>query len=43
MHEDQAGLEPWMMEVVSGHPTILWDGQRRGMFMREGRGYWKIA
>ena len=28
-HEDQTGLEPWMMEVVSGHPTVLWDGQRR--------------
>ena len=28
-HEDQTGLEPWMQEVVSGHPTILWDGQRR--------------
>ncbi|HEU5055866.1 MAG TPA: phosphodiester glycosidase family protein [Kofleriaceae bacterium] len=28
-HEDQAGLEPWMQEVVSGHPTILWDGQQR--------------
>jgi methylenetetrahydrofolate dehydrogenase (NADP+)/methenyltetrahydrofolate cyclohydrolase len=21
----------------------LWDGQRRGMFMREGRGFWKLA
>ena len=28
-HEDQTGLEPWMTEVVSGHPTILWDGQQR--------------
>lgn len=28
-HEDQTGLEPWMQEVVSGHPTILVDGQRR--------------
>ena len=28
-HEDQTGLEPWMMEVVSGHPTVLQDGARR--------------
>lgn len=28
-HEDQTGLESWMDEVVSGHPTILWDGQGR--------------
>lgn len=28
-HEDQAGFEPWMQEVVSGHPTILFNGQRR--------------
>ena len=28
-HEDQTGIEPWMTEVVSGHPTILWDGQQR--------------
>jgi hypothetical protein len=28
-HQDQTGFEPWMREVVSGHPTILFDGQRR--------------
>ena len=28
-HEDQTGFEPWMQEVVSGHPTVLWQGQRR--------------
>ena len=28
-HEDQTGPEAWMQEVVSGHPTILWDGAQR--------------
>jgi len=28
-HETVAGAEPWMKEIVSGHPTILWGGQQR--------------
>jgi hypothetical protein len=28
-HEQVAGPEPWMREVVSGHPTILWGGAQR--------------
>jgi hypothetical protein len=28
-HEDQTGPEAWMQEVVSGHPTILYDGAQR--------------
>lgn len=28
-HEVVAGPEPWMKEIVSGHPTILWGGQQR--------------
>jgi hypothetical protein len=28
-HEVVAGPEPWMREVVSGHPTILWQGVER--------------
>lgn len=28
-HEQVAGPEPWMTEIVSGHPTILQNGQLR--------------
>src|SRR5690606_34476395 len=28
-HEDQSGVQPWMQEVVSGHPTLVYEGQRR--------------